>query len=447
MTSRLRGYPVFFYLLLALMLTLAAAQTSNRGVWLVPIEGVITPATAQFVSSSIERANEAQPLALVFLIDTPGGRVDAAEDIVDAILREAQLPTIAVVESALSAGAIIAMSAEQLAMLPGSEIGAATVINALTGQQASEKINSAWRGMFRSVASARGRNTEVAEGMVDKSVVVPGISTAEELITLTGAQAVEYNIADLQASSLQDALAQLGYADVPIERLEPSLTQRVAGYLTMPLVAALLLAVGIGGILIEIFTPGFGVPGALGVVALALYFGGAFIATPASVFDLVLILGGVLLLAAEVLVIPGFGVAGILGLGAIIFSTVRVFQGNSVFVLGYATLFGSVLLGLAFWLLPNTRFGHILMLSDRLESGSRPTEPSNETAAGLSALAGQQGVAASDLRPAGVARFGSQRVDVVTEGDYVDSGAQIQVLRVEGNRVTVRVIEPVEAET
>ena len=448
MTRKPRAYLAFLSAFLTVLAGLgppSQAQNANA-VWVVPIEGQITPATTQFVASRIEEANDTLPLALVFLIDTPGGRVDAAQDISDSILNAAQVPTIAVVQDAFSAGALIAMSAQDLAILPGASIGAATAINGLTGEQASEKIQSAWRSEFRSVAQARGRNEEVAAGMVSERIEVPGLSSNEELITLTAAQAVEYNIADLQASSLQDALEQLGYsADVPIERLEPTLTERVAGGLTSPLVAAALLAIGILGIIIELFSPGVGLPGGIGALALLLFFSGAFIATPAGPFDLVVLLAGILLIAAEVFVIPGFGVAGVLGAAAIIFAVFRIFQGNTVEVLGYTTLFGGVLLGLALWLLPNTRLGGVFTLTTRLGDSDSPqsVDKPNEgkLVSDLNHLDGERGVAITDLRPAGTARFDLERVDVVTEGGYVGRGSEIEVLRVEGSRVTVREVE------
>ena len=359
--------------------------------------------------------------------------------IVDTILTEAEVPTLAVVEKAFSAGALIAMSAEQLAMLPGSSIGAALPIVAtpVSINPVDEKFNSAVRGQFRSVAEARGRNARVAEGMVDQRVEIPGLSTSEELVTLTAAQAVEHGIADLEARTLRDALDQFGYGGVAIERLEPNFTERVGTALANPILAAILLAVGVGGILIEIFTPGFGVPGAIGILALALLGTSAFVATPAGAIDLILILVGILLIALEVLVIPGFGVAGILGIAAIVFAVFRIFQDDAVTVVSLSTLFGAVMLGLAFWMLPNTRFGRALTLSTRLTN--EVSDPEKAKLVGeKNHLLGQTGVALSDLRPAGVARFNGERVDVVTEGDFISSGSEIEVLRVEGNRVTVR---------
>lgn len=451
-------------LLCGLLAGPALAQPDPSAVWLVPIDTEITPATAQFVQSRVELANEQQPLALVFLINTPGGRVDAMQDIVDSILQRASVPTIAVVEDAFSAGALIAMSAEQLVMLPGASIGAALTVtlNPLSPNgmsAADEKINSATRSQFRSVAEARGRNTRVAEAMVDQRIEIPGLASNEELVTLTPEQAVDNGIADLQASSLRDALDQLGYSGVAIERLSPNAAERVATALTSPLIASALLAIGLIGILIEVFTPGFGIPGGLGLLALALFFGGTYIATPASGFDLLLLIAGLGLIVVEILVIPGFGVAGVLGLIAIGFSVFRIFQGDTGAVLGYTALFGGALFAFALWVLPNTRLANPFLLRTRL-SGSG-TVSAGGSAGGsveeisrgleqtklvddLSYLQGSSGVALSDLRPAGIARFDDTRADVVSEGGFISAGSTIRVLRVDGNRVVVRESEGAE---
>lgn len=434
-------------LLALLALPPAVAQPPPAGVlgevWLVPIEGEITTATTAIVRTRVARANDQRPLALAFYIDTPGGSVDAMQDIVGLILHEAQVPTIAVVQNAFSAGALIAMAAERLAMLPGSSIGAALPILATpTGiAPVDEKFTSALRGEFRSVAEARGRNATVAEGMVDESVVIPGLSTATELVTLTARQAVEHGIADVEAATVPEALESFGYGGVPVQRLEPTFGERLGAFLSRPLLAAVLLVVGIGGLLIEIFSPGFGVPGAIGVVALAAFAYSAFVATPAGPVDLLLLVAGVVLLAVEVLVLPGFGLAGVLGLVAMVFAVVRIFEENSLSVIGYGALMGGVLLAVLLWMLPNSRVASAFRLSTRLATPAGPTVIAED----VPDLLGAVGTALSDLRPAGVARFGSSRVDVVSEGDYVPAGSRIRVLRVEGNRVTVRAVDSDQA--
>ena len=256
------------------------AEAATNEVWVVPIDTEITTGTTAFVRNRVRAANEELPLALVFYLDTPGGAVSAMQDIVGIILHDVRVPTIAVVQNAFSAGALIAMSAERLAMLPGSSIGAALpILSTPTGiQSVDEKFSSALRGEFRSVAEARGRNPVVAEGMVDPKVEIPGLSTASELVTLTARQAVEHGIADAEATTLDAALADFGFAGVRVVRIEPGLAERLAALLSRPLVAAALIVLGVGGLLIEAFTPGFGVPGAIGLIALAVFAAAAYFA-------------------------------------------------------------------------------------------------------------------------------------------------------------------------
>jgi membrane-bound serine protease (ClpP class) len=422
---------------LALWLLGSGLAAAQRPVWVIPIDTQITGATARFVETRLERAATEQPLAVVLEIDTPGGSVIAAEEISSAILN-ASVPTVAVANQALSAGALIAMSAESLAMLPGGTIGAATAINGLTGETASEKINSAWRGQFRAVAEARGRNARVAEGMVSERIEIPGLSSAEELVTLTAAQAVEFNIADLEAASLRDALAQLGYGDVTLQTQAPSTWERVVGALSNPLIAALLLAVGIIGIVIELFTPGFALPGTIGVLALLLFFAGSFAASPPGVLDIALLLGGIVLIALELFVIPGFGFAGVLGFAALAWGIARIFQGDTLTMLGYTTIIGGIALGLALWLLPNSPLARPLTLSARLRH--TPDEALPQPPQSLLDLLGQTGTALTDLRPAGTIVVDRKRIDVVSDGGYIAKDSVVEIVRVEGNRVTVRAI-------
>lgn len=441
-------------------LTQAVAQDANA-VWILPIDTEITPATAQFVSSRIERANEVRPLAILLRIDTPGGRVDSMQRIVDSVMNEARVPVLAVVENAFSAGALIAMSAEQLAMLPGASIGAALPITIGVGgaNPVDEKFTSAVRGQFRSVAEARGRDAAVAEAMVDPAREIPGLSARGELVTLSADEAVDQNIADLVASDLPDALSAFGYGGVPTVTLERNLTERLGTLLAGPIVAGVLLILGIGGLVIEFFSPGFGIPGAIGIVALALFATSAFVATPAGILDVLLILGGVLLLAVEAFVIPGFGVAGVLGMAAIVAAVIRIFQDDAVTVLATTAIGGGLLLGVLLWLVPRSGLGRQLTLSERIGGGrfagaaagaggnaesttGGVIDPAKAKLVGdRSHLIGRTGTAMSDLRPAGVARFGDERVDVVSDGDYVAAGSRLRVLRAEGNRVVVRPLE------
>jgi membrane-bound serine protease (ClpP class) len=434
-------------LFLAVILPVSSPVLAQAAsVWVIPIDTEITPATTQFVTSRVERANDELPLALVFLIDTPGGQVRAMERIVDVIMTQTDVPTITVVQNAFSAGALIAMSAESLVMLPGSAIGAAlpVAVTPVGVSPVDAKITSALRGTFRSVAEARGRDPRIAEAMVDPSIEIPGLSAVGELLTLTARQAVDNGIADLQASTLRDALDQLGYGGAAVTRIEPNLTERLGTILASPVVIAILLVLGIGGIVLEFFTPGFGFPGAIGILALALLAATTLIATPAGIIDVLLIIAGVILIVVEVFLVPGTIVAAVLGLAAISFAVIRIFQDESIAVLGWTALFGSALLAALLWLFPRTRMASRLMLSTRLVTpDSAAGEPGKSP---WDELLGQTGTATSDLRPAGVARIGGERVDVVTQGDFIPVGSRITVRRIEGNRIIVSLAETDETQ-
>jgi len=414
-------------LALWLLLSLALGRT-----YLVPVQGEIDPALAVFVDQALTRAEREGASGVAFLIDTPGGRVDAAIRISDRIL-QSPLPTLAVVQNAFSAGALITLSCRQIAMLPGSEIGAALPVVALPLQRpeaADQKVVSALKGKFRAVAEARGRPTQVAEAMVDPEVEIPGLSAKGEPLTLSADKAVELKVADFKAGSLPEALAQAGLS-AEVERLEPGPRVRLARFLTSSSVAGVLLALGLFLLLLEFFTPGTFLPATLGLVALGLYFFGGYLAGLSGILEILLFFAGMLLLLAEAFLLPGFGLPGALGIGLVLASVYLTFGAQSLAVGAYAVLVFGAGLFLLFRFFPRSRVGRALVLESAI---SEAAPPKGE----LEALLGAIGEALSDLRPAGVARFGDKRVDVVTEGEFIPRGTPVRVIKVEGPRVVVQ---------
>ncbi|WP_234505530.1 MULTISPECIES: NfeD family protein [Thermus] len=414
-------------LALAFLLSLAWGKT-----YLIPIQGEIDPALAVFVEEALSRAEREGASGVAFLIDTPGGRVDAAIRITDRIL-QTPLPTLAVVQNAFSAGALIALACRQVAMLPGSEIGAALPLVAPPlgqPQAADQKVISALKGKFRAVAEARGRPTELAEAMVDPNVEVPGLSAKGEPLTLSADKAVELKVADFKAASLPEALRQAGLSP-ETERLEPGPRVQVARFLTSSAVAGLLLALGLLLLLIELFTPGFGVMGALGLAFLALYFAGGWLAGLSGAFELLLFFLGVVLLLAEAFLFPGFGLAGALGVGSILASVYFTFGENALLVLAIAVIALGLGLLVVFRYLPRTRPARALVLESAI--AAHATEEAVEV--------GSVGVALTDLRPGGVGRFGAKRVDVVAHRGFIPKGTAIRVVEVRGPTVLVEPLE------
>ncbi len=443
--------------LLAVLALLAGVASSfgqeQRPLVLVaPVEGLIDLGLAPFVQRVLDEAAQAGAAAVVLEINTFGGRVDAAVQIRDALLRS-PVRTIAFVDKrAISAGALIALSAQTLVMSGGSTIGAATPV--LVGQggdkaePVGEKTVSYVRKEFRATAESRKRPPLLAEAMVDADVEIPGVIDKGKLLTLTTEEALTHKLIDLRADTLEDALQALGLGTPQIRRMSTNWAEDVVRFLTHPVVSSLLITVAMLGIIIELRTPGFGVPGGLGITSLALFFWGHWLVQLVGWEEVLIGAAGIVLLALEVLVIPGFGIAGLLGITAIVASLVLSLVGpgfTTDFLLAAA---GRVVLALVLALLasivllrflPRLPFGRRLIL----QRGLKATEGYASAPESDARWLGMTGRASSPLRPSGIAEIDGHRVDVVSEGELIDAGQFIKVIRVDGNRVVVQRVSQV----
>jgi membrane-bound serine protease (ClpP class) len=428
-------------------------------VYRVPIQGTIDLGLPPFIERVIEAAEEEDAVAVIFDIDTFGGRVDAATQIKDAIL-DAKLPTIAFINRrAISAGALISLSCEKIYMTSGGTIGAATAVD-MSGQKGSEKVISYMREEMASTAESRGRNTDIAKGMVDEeltfthivldgdSIEVTDLEGRKEgkLITLTTETAVKYKIADGEAETIDEVLVIIGSENAQIRSVRENWSENFVRFLTNPVVASLLMTFGFLGILFELQSPGWGIPGTFGAICLTLSLGASYIAELATMTDLIIILVGVALLLVEVLFIPGFGVAGIAGIGVILWGLYSLLlpdipvgeEIRSMALTGLTIgIFGGIIaLILLFRIMIKTKFWTKLT-----SPGIESQEAGFSTSIGLEDEVGKNGVAVTDLRPSGWITVDDKRIFVVSEGDYIDQGDAISILSVEGNRVVVRKIK------
>jgi membrane-bound serine protease (ClpP class) len=429
-------------LTLAFLLTpwLAAAGQAPT-VYRISVSGVVELGLAPYVSRSIREAEEAGAVAAYLDIDTPGGRIDAAERIADAV-RNARIPVYAYVNPrALSAGALIAMSSNGIYMRPGAVIGAATPVDG-QGTKASEKMVSAMRAEFRAVAEQRGLDPKLAEAMVDENVEIPGVVRKGQLLTLSTGEAVRLRFAKGAVSDEQALLKAIAYPSAQVVNTEPNWAEGVVRFLTNPLVAPLLLSIGILGLMFEIKTGAFGLGGLVSLVSLGLFFGSSLILGLAGWEEILLLGLGVIALAVEIFVIPGFGVAGVVGILAIVASMVLAMMGaapttgdiaQALAVLGASLFITAAVIYAWFRHLPNSgRFSGLLLKGAGNRSEGFISAPSRQD------LVGVNGVALTDLRPSGTARIGAERLDVVTEGEYVPQGSRVQVVQSDGYRHVVR---------
>ncbi len=412
-------------------------------VFRVPVHGTIEMGVAPFVERSLRDAKASGARAVVLDIETPGGRVDAAERIVDAV-KAAELPVYAFVDRrAFSAGALIALAAREIYMVPGGVMGAATPVTG-AGEKAPEKIVSAMRSEMRALAEDRGVDPRVAEAMVDESIAIEGVVEEGKLLTLTTEEAVRVGYAK-SAADFDAVLADIGLAGAAVHSTEVNWAESLVRFFTHPLVAPMLLSLGFLGLIIEIKTPTLGLAGLAGLGSLGLFFGSHYLVGLAGMEELILLGGGLLLLALEMFVIPGFGIAGIAGIGAISAGIVMSLVGSFATGVEFAQAFGvlslaAIVVVVGVWALVR----HLPGSGRFARSGLLLKDDTSRETGYLSAtvradLVGAQGVALTDLRPSGAARFGSERVDVTAETDWIPAGAAVRVIRSDGYRLVVEV--------
>ncbi len=492
------------FILLAILPWLTAVSSEDALVYVINIRNEIGNGLRVYIDNGIKQASEAEADAIIFDVHTPGGAVGAARDIIDAIQRT-EVPTIAYVNTeAISAGAMISLSCDQIVMRHGGAIGDSAPVS-IQGEELSEKAVSYIRGKIRATAERGGRNPDIAAAMVDKRLYLVRLIDGEivtlreeeyierkdlgeemeiiaaggpegELLTLTTEEALEYNLVDGVADSVEDLLAMYQIVEVDGERkalttegtalkqselggdrvkvvkslngatqqtVLASLADRFVFFLTSPFISAGLLALGSLGLFMEIRTPGFGLPGIAGLICLGLFFWGHRLLNISADYAALAFIAGVALLLIELFVIPGFGVAGIAGIVLMVGSVFFVFQNayrleTAMFALSFSIILAFVLgMGLVY-ILPKTRTWNHFVLQTAMDSGAGFHSAPRED---FQAYVGKTGVALTPLRPAGTVRIDDKRLDVVTVGDFVLRDTPVKIVDVEGSKIFVEAID------
>ncbi|MGD2044723.1 MAG: NfeD family protein [Gemmatimonadota bacterium] len=416
----------------------------------VPFTGTVEFGLAPFIERSLEEAAAAGASFVVLDMDTPGGRVDAAERIADA-LSDSPVPVYTLVNRrAFSAGALIALATDGIYMRPGSVIGAATPVDG-SGTKASEKIVSAMRSEMRALAETHGLDPEIAAAMVDEDIAIDGVVEAGKLLTLTTEEAVSVGYAT-EVDDLPEMLAALGASDANVVSTDTNWAEGVVRFFSNPVVAPFLLTLGFLGLIVEIKTTSFGLAGTAGILALSLFFGSHLIVGLAGLEDLIVFGVGLVLVGVEVFLIPGFGLFGILGglgiLAGLYLSLMGSLPTSADFTRAGLVLSTTVvLIAVSAWAMIRTLPGSsrlaksgifLLQRTDRAigyeSSKSRPD------------LVGAVGKAITDLRPSGTGLFDDERIDVVSESEWITEGTPIRIVSAEGYRHVVRPVgeEPAE---
>ncbi len=430
---------IFSVLFLCSPLIKSIAHADNgagKTVYVIPIEKEVERGLEAFLKRTTDEAVEQGADHIIFEINTPGGRVDSAGQIAGH-LQALEIPTTSfVVNEALSAGSYIALNTDTIYMRPQATMGASGVITS-DGNAADKKAQSAWLASMRSAAESKGRDPLYAAAMADPSIDLSEYGAGEgEYLTLTPSIATEVDYSEGTVDDRVELLNELGLSDATIVEKETTIAEEVARFLTNPIVIPILLSVASLGLIVELYSPGFGVPGSMGIIALILFFYGHFVAGLAGMEAMILLLLGVVLLIVEFFV-PG-GILGLLGIGAII---------GSLLMSGYDIGHMSMSIAIAFMVaviasvilfrrigLDKGVFRHIILRDQTT------TELGYVSTANRLELLGLEGNTVTPLRPAGTAVFDNERLDVVSEGSFIETDRNVKIVKVEGARIVVREI-------
>lgn len=406
-------------------------------VYFIPVEQTVERGLEAFMKRSFTQAVEERADHIVLEIDTPGGAVEAAGNIA-TLLRQTETPITAFVTAkAISAGAYISLNADEIVMVPGTTMGAAGIIDG-AGNAGDQKAQSYWLAEMRESAELNNRDPKYALAMADNSIDLPELGAPTgEFLTLGATQALEVGYAEALANNREELLDYLGLENALIKETDVSFAEQIARFVTHPVVIPILLSIGSLGLVLELYSPGFGIPGIMGLSALLLFFFGHMFAGFAGWESIILFIVGILLILIEIFV-PGFGIFGALGIGSIIGSMVLA-SFSTMHMLIYILI--AVIVSAVASVIVFKYFGNRGPMKKIVFKGATTTEEGYISNVTREELIGQTGETLTPLRPAGSAVFNHERLDVVSEGGYIGQGKKIEVVYTSGSRIVVRQVQ------
>ncbi|MDI9605554.1 MAG: NfeD family protein [Bacteroidota bacterium] len=453
----------FVPFLLALFVGVNAyAEETRPLVYQINIKENIGSNTWIYLKNGMHEADESGASAILLHMNTYGGAVLEADSMRTAILNSSIPVYVFVDNNAASAGALVSIACDSIFMRESGSIGAATVVDGGTGEQAPDKYQSYMRAIMRATAESHGkevivqngdtierwrRDPLIAEAMVDERVVVPGYVDSTRVLTLTASQAMDLRYCEGIAESVHEVIVtHLKYDDYRLETYNPSFYDKIKGFLTNGVVQALLIMFIIGGIYFELQSPGVGFPTAVAITAALLYFTPLYLTGYAESWEVLIFVLGLIFIVFEIFVIPGFGVVGITGIVLMLAALVLAAIGNIRFNFGVIpfrevfkasmTVLGGLGLGIIGIIYMSSRIGKrgflrkVALSADQEGFISVPMEPAS--------LVGNVGVAATDLRPSGRVLMDGEYYDANSLKGFIDKGDEVVVVRYENFQLYVR---------
>lgn len=389
------------------------------------INGTIDDGSLAMVKKAYTQAEQENAKLIIMQMDTFGGAVDAATKIRDIII-DSKIPTVCLVKNrAWSAGALIAMAHKDIAMTKSASIGAAEPI------PATEKTISALKAEFAGTAQKTGRNVRLAEAMVDKTLGYKEYAKPGQILSLTQNAAQQEGISEFSAQDVDELLGQLGIKNPEKVTVEKTFKEDLLGWLGNPAVKSILITVIMLGIITEIKSAGTGIAGLIAVIAGVAVFGVGLISDSGAYLPILVFLLGVGLLILEVF-IPGFGISGIIGILFIIASFFLILGGGVAAIkwVAFSLLLTAVGIYALSKYLPKSSFYNALVLKNNSTVAKQTTHRKDE-------LLGKNGVTVTMMRPAGKVKIENVTYDALTEGEFLQANEPMVVSKVVGEKIYV----------
>ncbi len=431
---------LFIPLLIGLFSLCLSAQNDTSKVFKIyqfNIDEEIAPPVWRKTKEAFKEAGEMNADLILIHMNTYGGLLDAADSIRTKILKS-KIPVYVFIDNnAASAGALISIACDSIYMVPGANIGAATVVDQ-SGKPLPDKYQSYMRSMMRSTAEASNRDPQIAQAMVDPRIYIEGVSDTGRVLTFTASEALKHGFCEGIAESQKEVLKLAKIENYVIVKQQFTAIDKIIHFLINPMVSGILIMLIMGGIYFELQTPGVGFPLAAAVIGALLYFAPLYLEGLAEHWEILLFIAGLVLIALEIFVVPGFGVTGILGITLVVAGLTLSMVGNIGFnfsgvpLTGVITSFFIVVSSMFFAfiismylgkkVLTTTTFGHIA-----LDSTQQASKGFTSSDASYRNMVGKTGVAKTILRPAGKVVIDGDVYDATAEVAYIDKEEKIKV--------------------
>lgn len=440
----------FITLLVAIVAAFYFNVISADKIIILPLVDEIDARAWQHTRRACEKAVNDEADLFVIKMNTYGGALDAADSIRTALLR-LRIPTVAYVDhNAASAGALIALACDSVFMTPGSSIGAATVVDG-QGQPMPDKYQAYMSAIMRSTAEHHGKWIAPGDTALTwrrDPVIAAAMVNPEKVTAFSSAEALEAGFSNGTVSSFDEMIERLDISDPQTETFKPTVTDDIIGFLSNAGVRAILVMLIIGGIYMEMHTPGLGVAAAVALIATCLYFLPMLITGTLAAWIVITLVIGIILIAFEVFVIPGFGICGIAGIVAVIVSLCAAIFPTSVepagempltfFVKPLSVVFIGIVAAAALVAWLTSRHGpkffrrhSELMLTQDIKKGYIGVDM------GPAKLIGVKATAMTDMRPAGKIIIDGNVYDAVSTGSFIEASQHVRVVRYENAQLYV----------